>query len=119
MTSDEIPYDPALIPRDGEWRLLSDDPAVGIRKWYMMLDNGNQVIKTEYYAWEAVKAANKADYNASLGKRWGEGQRTASIPLPMFYKFLGEASRQKDEKYISRWLNDPDHRAFRTFHGKV
>jgi hypothetical protein len=39
--------------------------------------------------------------------------------MPMFFKHLGEAQKQDDKKYISKWLNDPDHRAFRTFHGKV
>lgn len=119
MSTEEIPYDPTLIPKDGQWRLFSHDPQVGITKWYMMLDNGDVVFKTEYTKMDAVIARNKIAYNESIGKRWGDGQRAASIPMPMFFKHLAEAQKADDKKYISKWLNDPDHRAFRTFHGKV
>jgi hypothetical protein len=62
---------------------------------------------------------NAALLNASQGRRFGEGQRVASIPLNLFYDQLHEAQMQGDENYISRWLNDGDNRAFRTFEGTI
>ena len=58
-------------------------------------------------------------YNDSQNKRHGDWSRIASIPLNIYHEQLAEAQSQKDEKYMSKWLNDPDNRAFRTFGGTV
>lgn len=62
---------------------------------------------------------NARDLNDSLGKRFGDGVRAASIPLDIYFRELVPAKKQGDDKYIRRWLNDPDHEKFRTFRGKL
>ena len=103
---------------DGDWRLFEHDPVTGVTKWLMELPNGDVVMRTDTPV-EGVLDANQAALNASLGKRWGDGQRVASIPLAVWRKELMEAEQQQDDKYISKWLNDIDHQKLRTFGGKV
>lgn len=104
---------------DGEWRLLEDDPVTGHAKWFLPIDDKHFVIKDVYYQTDALLDANADRLNDSLGKRWGDGQVAASIPLNVFFDQLAEPMRQKDRGFIKRWLNDSDHARFRTFKGKV
>jgi hypothetical protein len=104
---------------DGEWRLLEDDPVTGHAKWFLQLDENRFVIKDVYYQTDALLDANAARLNDSLGKRWGDGQIAASIPLNVFFDKLAEPLRQKDRGYIKRFLNDADNAKFRTFRGRV
>jgi hypothetical protein len=57
--------------------------------------------------------------NETAGERWGNGQKVASIPIHIWQRELAEAQREGDDKYVNRWLNDSDHRKFRTKDGKV
>lgn len=63
--------------------------------------------------------ANKIAYDESDGKTWGDGKVVASIPLDMYFRELVPAKKNGDTAFIKRWLNDPDHRAFRTFKGQI
>lgn len=103
--------------RDGDWALVDYDFQTGRSIWGYY-DGEKTVYRIDHPVAETIKA-NAEARNASLNQRWGEGQRVASIPPSVFHDQLGEAARQGDDKYISRWLNDPDNRAFRTFEGKV
>lgn len=104
---------------DGQWRLLNDDPELGVRRWVLDLDDGNMVLKTEWYSVDQHLERNKQLFNDSLNKRWGEGQIAASVPMHIWARELAPARKAGDDAYIKRWLNDPDHRAFRTFRGRV
>lgn len=44
-------------------------------------------------------------------------RRVASIPLSVYYQIPLDVRR--DGKALKRWLNEPDNRAFRTWHGTV
>lgn len=102
------------------WRIFTPyDPLTGIERWYRELDDERYIVKTLHYGVEEIVDENKALLNESDGKRWGEGQVAASIPLHIWGQQLAEATANQDEKYIKRWLNDPDNRAFRRFKGNV
>jgi hypothetical protein len=116
--SDEIPIDEMTaeaIVRDGEWRLLSQEP--GVTKWHMLLPDGTEVIKKVVDIGPTLDAAH--DFRmAQQNQRWGEGKIVASIPTSML--FSGDLAKIKDdEKALRRWLNDPDHAKLRTFEGKL
>lgn len=106
-------------PNSGSWELVKDDPLTGTREYEMDLGDGTIVVRREFYATEALLEANRYALNASQGKRWGDGQVVASIPMNVLYREIMPALEQDDERYVRRWLNNSDHAAFRTFGGKV
>lgn len=103
---------------DGDWRLLSHDPVTGAKSWWLDLGDGNAVIRTDTPVDELIDE-NAESYNDSLGQRFGDWTRVASIPLNVYHQHLREAHTQGDEKYVSKWLNDLDNQKFRTFRGRV
>lgn len=109
--------------KDGDWILMSADPVSGKSTW-MLPDGdgrGNPVIRTSYPV-DALLAENTAVRNEARKAWTGDYHRIASIPLnKVFDQNLGlnEAFMQGDDKYTSRWLNDPDNRAWRTKEGRV
>jgi hypothetical protein len=104
---------------DGEWQLLRDDPVTGTRKWIMAIDEDNFVVKTETYLHSIIAEDNAKMLAANEGKRWGDGQVFARVPLDIKLRELKEPTEQEDHKWLSRWYNDPDNRQWRTFPGKV
>ena len=106
-----------MVIKDGDWTLLSHDEAMGRTVW-TMFDGEKTHIRTDYRT-DKIVSDNKAHLLDSAGQRWGGGRRVASIPLNIFYDKLSEANDQRDDKYMSRWLNDSDNAAFRTFSGGV
>lgn len=60
--------------------------------------------------------------NNSSGNAFGDWTKIASIPSNVLWDEktgLMDAFRYKDDRYLSKWLNDGDNRAWRTFEGKV
>jgi len=53
-------------------------------------------------------------------QRFGSGKLVASIPVNIAYAtgFM-DAARERDQKWISRFLNNVDNRLFRRFRGKI
>lgn len=103
---------------DGEWQLLpSSDPLT--RKWIMAVDENNFVVKTETLAPSLIAESNAEDLKASDGKRFGDGQVVARIPLGLFYGQLLEPVKQRDQRYLRKFLNDRDNRWMRTFRGQL
>lgn len=102
---------------DGDWQLWSHDPITGKRVWYLE-DDTTIIFRTETPVTDIIED-NKASFNASDGRRWGDGQVAASIPLDFYYRHILPARKAGDSAYIKRILNDPDYRAFRTFKGTV
>ena len=109
-----------MVIRDGDWRLFDYDFRSGRSVW--MLEDGNKTIFRTDYPMQATLSENAALRNEA-GKAWkGDWHRIASIPLNIaFDEDLGlmKAHEQGDTKYLSRWLNDSDNRAFRVKEGNV
>jgi hypothetical protein len=102
-----------------DWRLVEIDPVTGVKRYEADLPDGLTVVRTEYYMLPDLLDANQAIANHNDGKRWGDGQIAASIPLPMFYRELVPALKQGDRRYIKRFLNDSDNAGLRTFRGHI
>lgn len=103
---------------DGEWTLFDHDPVTGRTVWLRDNGDGTTTARTDY-PHQALIDENTAFRNM-LSPGWkGDYHRVASIPLNIFHDQLAEASRQDDQRYISKWLNDRDNRAWRTKDGKV
>lgn len=99
-----------------EWKIFSRDPDGTVTYF---LDNGDSwILRTETPVDDLI-ADNAMEFNASAEKRWGDGKVVARIPLNLFFDKLAEPMKQRDKKYISRFLNDGDNRVFRTFKGTV
>ena len=104
--------------RDGDWILIDHQPATGRTVWAFHHGDGRITTRTDYPVEQMINQ-NKAMLNSNLGKRWGDGQVAARIPKNLFYEKLAPAIEQDDDKYVSKFLNDSDNAAFRTFGGKV
>lgn len=99
-----------------DWKVLKRDPDGTITYF---IDTGDAwIVKTETPV-QALIDWNREEYNASEGLRFGDGQVVARIPENLYYDKLLEPSRQRDRKWLKRFLNDADNRAFRTFKGEV
>ena len=103
--------------RDGNWTLYDHEPKTGRTVWHWF-DGEKHHFHTDYPVDQLVQD-NKAARNDLSGANWDGGQRVASIPLNIFFEQLDQAHAQGDTRYLSRWLNDSDNAAFRTFEGRV
>jgi hypothetical protein len=104
--------------RDGDWVLFDHDIQLGRSVWKRVNDDGSVTFRTDYQVDRMIEQ-NRVALNESHGQRWDGGRRVASIPLNLFYDQLDPALMQGDDKFLSRWLNDGDNAAFRTFGGRV
>lgn len=68
---------------------------------------------------DPILEANARLRAANAGKRWGDGQIVASIPLDKYYQEIVPLKKAGDQAGIKRWLNDPDNHKLRTFEGKI
>lgn len=104
--------------RDGDWILYDYDPKLGRQVWYMTNPDGSMTFRTDYEATGTI-AENAAMRNAAESGWKGDWHKVASIPLNVYYDQLAAAAQQDDGKYLSKWLNDSDNRAWRTKEGRV
>jgi hypothetical protein len=103
---------------DGDWRLIGYDPELDRSMWMIMEDDGGMHIQVRYGV-NAVLAANRQAFNEAP-KRFGDWARIASIPFPIYYSSgLDQAIAGEDKKFISKFLNSSDNRAWRTRGGKI
>ena len=107
-----------MIIRDGDWRLFDHDFKLKRTVWVRETADGTTTFRTDYAVDDTIEA-NTAMRNAASSGWAGDWHKVASVPLNVFYDRLAEASRQGDDKYVSRFLNDSDNRAWRTKEGKV
>ena len=107
-----------MIIRDGEWWLVDHDLKLGRTVWARDLPDGRTEVRADYVVDPTIEE-NKAMRNMASDGWKGDWHKIASVPLNIFHDQLAEASRQDDEKYISKWLNDADNRAWRTKDGTV
>lgn len=104
--------------RDGDWTLFDYDARTGRQVWQLQNPDGSVTFRTDYPA-QATVDINAAQRNMARKDWLGDYHQIASIPLNVFYDQLGQASREGDDKFVSRWLNDSDNRAWRTKDGRV
>jgi len=103
--------------RDGDWVLFDYDVKSGRQVWRMEQD-GRTVFRTDYPV-DATISVNAAQRNMAKAGWAGDYHHVASIPLNVYHDQLAEASRQQDNAYVSKWLNDADNRAWRTKEGRL
>ncbi|MEO1140741.1 MAG: hypothetical protein AAFW66_00105 [Pseudomonadota bacterium] len=99
--------------------LFDWDKATGRTVWYKENADGTTTWRTDYPVENIIK--QNAEQRVIAGDSWkGEMHQIASIPLNIAHDgALGEAIKEQDQKWINRWLNDSDNRAFRTKEGNV
>lgn len=106
--------------RDGDWELLKWDPVTGKTVW-VMEEDGKTHVRTDYPVAKTLEQNAEARNSAPDGWK-GDWHRVASIPLNLLWDDntgLMEAHLHGDDRYLRRWLNDPDHRGFRTKEGHL
>jgi len=107
-----------MVIRDGDWTLFDYDPQLKRQVWSRFNPDGSQTFRTDYEV-EPTIDENTAMRNLASPGWKGDYHKVASIPLNVFWDQLAEASKQDDDKFISKWLNDSDNRAWRTKEGRV
>ncbi|WP_434286299.1 hypothetical protein [Celeribacter sp. SCSIO 80788] len=104
--------------RDGDWWLVDHDFQLGRTVWARTNGDGSTTYRTDYNVEKTLEINAKQKTLAE--NNWkGDYHHVASIPLNVFHDQLAEASRQRDDKYLSKWLNDSDNAAWRTKEGRV
>jgi hypothetical protein len=109
---------------DGEWQLVSYDPATQTSRWIAAdaeVPNRFHVRTTQPKEnLIGLFERNKQLYNESMGKRWGDGQVAYSMPTDEYFRSgMAEAKKQDDKKWQRKFLNDPDNRKYRSFKGNL
>jgi hypothetical protein len=106
-------------PRDyGKWLPWSYEPERGRYVEFMECEDGKIYFNTRTNV-ESLIESNKAAFNDSQDKRFGDGKVIASIDPATYFNKLVPARLAGDDAWLKRWLNDPDNRAYRTFRGRV
>lgn len=103
-------------PFGGKGTLIADSP--WSRSWISEDEQGKLVTCDVSYT-GPILDANKQQLNSSAGKRWGDGQVVARIPLDMYFKDFNKARKNGDTQWVKRFLNDSDNSKLRTFEGKL
>lgn len=108
-----------MIIRDGDWLLFDHDPKMGRTVWRRDNGDGTSTFRTDY-AVDPTVDMNTAQRNLAQQGWSGDWHHVASVPMALaFGDGMGQALREKDDAYVSRWLNDSDNRAWRTKEGRV
>lgn len=103
-----------------EWVFFDEDPLTGMRQEFLYdPDTGKCHIKTTYSATNELLSQNNAEMVGSLNQKFGEFRKVASVPVHIAARELWQAMRERDDRFVSKWLNDADHSRFRTFRGRV
>lgn len=106
------------ITDDNGFTLFDHDADTGRTVW-SKVEDGKQVFRIDTPV-NSILDANQEHYNNSDGKRFGDWQRVASVPLNLAYSNgFTDAVQQDDKAWLSRFLNDGDNRKFRTFKGNI
>lgn len=110
-----------------ETRLFSRDEGTGITRWFHYDHTTDDVTIETVQDVTGIVEGNKAEY-ASIDERarWkdGLGNRVATIPLSVLSDLqrkgiYNHGTGVADQKAMTRWLNDPDNRFFRTRPGRI
>lgn len=100
--------------------LFDDDREIGRKTYLVFDDKGNLRGAHVEQEVDSIIAENAELEKASQGVRFGDYSKVASVPLTFFEKTgLGDAIDAHDRRYLSKILNDADHKKFRTSRGRV
>lgn len=104
-------------------RKFNETPEQAIKRVHHSHCDSEYTIHTAQDVTEVV-GANKEDFKDRAGSRYDQFQNhVARIPTAVYYDLIkrGIIDEQKDPEgdQFRLWLNDPDHRAWRTRPGKI
>lgn len=104
--------------RDGDWTLYDHDFALGRTIWHMF-DGEKDVFRVDQNVTGLV-SENAAVRNVAEKVWRGDWHRVASIPLNIAHDSgLVQAHSEGNDKFVKRFLNDSDNRAWRTKEGHL
>jgi hypothetical protein len=96
------------------------DAEIGRTVWLVFDDKGQMKGAHVEQEVDAILEANAEAEKATHGVRFGDYNRVASVPLTFLERSgLDQAIDARDQRYISKVLNDSDNRKFRTSRGSV
>src|SRR5262245_42807823 len=95
------------------WYFMDEDPALGVRRWGLDVEDGT-IIRTEYYAANAFMEANLAQRNEDDSHNKSGYRHVASIPMHIWAKEIVPRERDGNQASIKRWLNNSDNLPYRT-----
>jgi hypothetical protein len=96
------------------------DPEIGRTVWLVFNEKGELRGAHVEQEVDAILDANAESEKATHGVRFGDYNRVASVPLTFLERSgLDQAIDARDQRYISKVLNDSDNKKFRTSRGKV
>jgi hypothetical protein len=96
------------------------DPEIGRTVWLVFDDQGRMKGAHVEQEIDSILDANAEMEKSTHGTPFGDYRPLASVPLTFFEKTgLGEAIDAGDKRYLSKILNDADHKKFRTSRGRV
>jgi hypothetical protein len=102
------------------WALFDNDLELGRRTYIGYDDQGHPRGAHVEQNIDAIIEANSEAEKLTHGKRFGDWNRAASVPLTFMEKTgLSEAIDARDQRYISKILNDSDYSKLRTSRGRV
>jgi hypothetical protein len=107
-----------MVIRDGDWTLVEHDAHTGRTVWSMQNPDGSTTYRTDTPVNSLVEM-NTASRNMAQSGWRGDYHLVASMPSALYFDQLHEASLQKDDKFINRFLNDSDNRAWRVKEGRL
>ena len=110
-------FDPAKITGEAAWEVFEITP--DYRRSRVEFEPGKFIVRTEFFADETLMANNQQEFNDSAGKRWGEGQVVARVPLNKLYQDIIPHIRDGDKDHLKWWLNRDEAKPFRTFKGRI
>ncbi|CCE94642.1 hypothetical protein ABIA24_003398 [Sinorhizobium fredii] len=107
-----------MIVRDGEWTLYDHDIMTGRSVWHYF-DGEKDVFRVDYPV-DNLMSENQAIRNSAERAWKGDWHRVASIPLNVAHDSgLVQAHSEGDDRFVKRWINDSDNRAWRTKEGRL
>lgn len=118
-----MPTPSPVDPRDihgGDWELFEQTP--DFRRYRLWIDDKTYIQKTEFLADEALVEQNRQSFDASQGKRFGDGQIVGRIPLNILYGSKSEVAaklKEGDRDHLKWWLNSEQGRPWRSFRGRL
>ncbi|ABR60658.1 hypothetical protein GOC91_23300 [Sinorhizobium medicae] len=107
-----------MIIRDGSWSLYDYDQMTGRSVWHYF-DGEKDVFRVDYPVDNLM--SENAGIRNSAERAWkGDWHRVASIPLNVAHGAgLVQAHSEGDDRFVKRFLNNSDNRAWRTKEGHL
>ncbi len=106
----------------GSWEYAPELSSPTMRRSRLWLDEERCIVRTEVLADEALVEDNQQAFNDSHGKRWGDGQVVARVPLNVLFGGISEIAKkikEGDSDHLKWWLNRDDAKPYRRFKGQV